>query len=328
MFNVVSALFLYKSLSMKILITGATGLVGNEIVKLCHQQGYTVNYLSRNKSNLSNEINYKGFYWNIDSGEIDEDCFKDVNAIIHLAGASIAKRWTKHYKKSIIDSRVKSAEMLYNALERIPNQVEHFISASAIGYYPSSYINYYTEEHEEVSLSFLGQVVSKWEDSASQFEKLNINVAKVRIGLVLDQNEGALQQIAKPVKMGLGSALGSGEQWQSWIHVEDLARLFMHVLNNDLQGVYNGVAPAPKTNNVFTKKLANLLQRPYFMPNVPAFMLKLILGEMHTLLLESQRVSSKKIENTGFQFNYHCLQNALENIYSIPTSNTNVSSFS
>jgi hypothetical protein len=313
---------------MKVLITGATGLVGSAIVKLCIQQGFSVNYLTRNSANLSNEENHKGFHWDIDKGEIDESCFEDVNAIIHLAGSSIAKRWTDAHKESIIDSRVKSAELLLSTLKRIPNQIEHFISASAIGVYPSSYVNYYTEEFNTISSSFLGQVVSQWEASADQFKKLNISVAKVRIGLVLDQNEGALPQMAKTVKLGVGSSLGNGEQWQSWIHIEDLAAVFLHVLNHNLEGVYNGVSPAPKTNELFTKELASSLGKPFFMPKVPAIMLKLFLGDMHMLLLESQRVSSKKIENSGFEFKYHCLKHALEAIYNVQPVNTNVSSFS
>lgn len=300
---------------MKVLITGATGLVGGEIVKLCHQQGYSVNYLTRRKNNLSKSKKFKGFYWNVDKGEIDLNCFTDVSVIIHLAGASIAKKWTKSYKKKIIDSRVKSAEMIFKALKDNPNQVEQFISASAIGIYQDSILNYYKEDDTALSHSFLGDVVKVWEKSVDAFSGLNINVAKVRIGLVLDKNEGALPQIAKPVNFGLGAALGTGKQWQSWIHVKDLASIFLHVLENELTGVYNGVSPAPVTNHQMTKKLAEVFEKPFFMPNVPKFFLKLILGEMHVLLVESQRVSSKKIEDSGFLFKYHNLCSALQNIY-------------
>ena len=300
---------------MKILITGATGLVGGEIVKLCHEQGYSVNYLSRRKDNLSKAENFKGFYWNVEKGEIDKECFTDVSVIIHLAGASIAKKWTKSYKKEIVDSRVDSAKMIFKALKDTPNQVEQFISASAIGIYQDSILNYYKEDSQTLSNSFLGDVVKVWEASADAFLALNINVAKVRIGLVLDKNGGALPQIAKPVKFGLGAALGNGKQWQSWVHVKDLAGIFLHVLENELTGVYNGVSPAPVTNHQMTKKLAEVFKMPFFMPNVPKFFLKLILGEMHIILLESQRVCSKKIQNTGFIFKYHNLCSALQNIY-------------
>ena len=300
---------------MKLLITGATGLVGSEIVNQCHQLGYSVNYLSRDKENLEQKPNYKGFHWDISKKEIDPACLEDVNVIIHLAGAPISERWTSSYKKTILDSRIESAKLLHKLLEDIPNQVEHFISASAIGIYPSSLMNFYTEDYEHTSSSFLGEVVEKWEAAADTFKSLNISVSKIRTGLVLDKNEGALPAIAKPVMFGLGAPLGSGKQWQSWIHVRDLAKLYLHVLNNDLEGVYNGVAPTPETNKDLTEWVAKVLGKPFFMPRVPKFVLKLILGEMHTIVVESQRVSSQKIEDEGFNFEFYKLPAALIDIY-------------
>jgi len=300
---------------MKVLITGATGLVGREIVKLCHQQGYSVNYLTRNKKTLANDKNYKGYHWDIEKGEIDQACFTDVHAIIHLAGASIAKRWTESYKQTIIDSRVNSAQLIYEALTEIPHQVEHFISASAIGVYPSSLLNYYHEDFDTINPSFLGDVVSLWEQSANKFTELDISVAKIRIGVVLDKNDGALPKIAQPVKLGVGAPLGSGKQWQSWIHVKDLAGIFMHVLDKELVGVYNAVSPAPVTNNVLTKTVALALKKPYFMPKIPKAILKIMLGDMSAIVLESQRVCSKKIEDSGYNFEYHNLAEALKDIY-------------
>jgi uncharacterized protein (TIGR01777 family) len=300
---------------MKLLITGATGLVGSEIVKQCHQLGYSVNYLTRDSKNLKNQVNYKGFHWDISKKEIDPACLEDVNVIIHLAGASISERWTKSYKKTIINSRIESAKLLYTILEETPNQVEHFISASAIGIYPSSLMNFYTEAYEHTSSSFLGEVVEVWEKAADQFEALNISVSKIRTGLVLDKEEGALPAIAKPVMFGLGAPLGSGEQWQSWIHVSDLAGIYMHVLNNELEGVYNGVAPTPESNKDLTEWVAKVLGKPFFMPRVPKFLLKLFLGEMHIIVIESQRVSSQKIEDEGFNFQFYKLPAALLDIY-------------
>lgn len=300
---------------MKILITGATGLVGSEIVNQCHQLGYSVNYLSRDKNNLKNQPNYQGFHWDISKKEIDSACVKDVNAIIHLAGAPISERWTKSYKQTILDSRIESAKLLYQLLEDTPNQVEHFISASAIGIYPSSLMNFYTEDYEHTSSSFLGEVVEAWEHAANQFEALNICVSKIRTGLVLDKNEGALPAIAKPVMFGLGAPLGTGKQWQSWIHVKDLASIYMYVLNNELEGVYNGVAPTPESNKDLTEWVAKVLEKPFFMPKVPKFILKLFLGEMHIIVIESQRVSSQKIEDEGFNFEFYKLPAALIDIY-------------
>jgi uncharacterized protein (TIGR01777 family) len=300
---------------MKLLITGATGLVGSEIVNQCHQLGYSVNYLSRDKENLEQKPNHKGFHWDISKKEIDPTCLEDVNVIIHLAGAPISERWTTSYKKTILDSRIESAKLLHQLLEDTPNQVEHFISASAIGIYPSSLMNFYTEDYEHTSSSFLGEVVEAWEAAVDTFKSLNINVSKIRTGLVLDKNEGALPAIAKPVMFGLGAPLGSGQQWQSWIHVRDLASMYLHVLNNELEGVYNGVAPTPETNKDLTEWVAKVLGKPFFMPRVPKFVLKLILGEMHTIVVESQRVSSQKIEDEGFNFEFYKLPAALIDIY-------------
>ncbi len=297
---------------MRVLITGATGLIGTEIVKLCHNKNIAVNYLTTSPSKLTKDENYKGFLWNPSKNEIDTDCIKDVDAIINLVGATISKRWTDTYKKEIILSRTQSTQLLFNTLQNNPHHIKQIISASAIGVYPDSLTNYYTEDETSISSSFLGQVVEKWEHAVDAFKEIGVEVTKVRIGLVLSKKGGALPQMAKPFKFGLGAALGSGKQWQSWIHITDLARLFLHVLEEELTGVYNAVAPNPETNQALSKQIAKTLNMPFFLPNVPRFVLKLVLGEMHILLFESQRVSSKKIEDTGFDFKYYNLKNALE----------------
>ena len=297
---------------MRVLITGATGLIGTEIVKLCHNKNIAVNYLTTSPSKLTKDENYKGFLWNPSKNEIDTDCIKDVDAIINLVGATISKRWTDTYKKEIILSRTQSTQLLFNTLQNNPHHIKQIISASAIGVYPDSLTNYYTEDETSISSSFLGQVVEKWEHAVDAFKEIGVEVTKVRIGLVLSKKGGALPQMAKPFKFGLGAALGSGKQWQSWIHITDLARLFLHVLEEELTGVYNAVAPSPETNQALSKQIAKTLNMPFFLPNVPRFVLKLVLGEMHILLFESQRVSSKKIEDTGFDFKYYNLKNALE----------------
>ncbi len=299
---------------MTVLITGATGLVGKEIVKQCHKKGIAVHYLTTSKSKLSTSENYKGFYWNPKKQEIDIDCFEGVDAIINLVGASISKRWTSAYKTEILESRTKTAKLLQSVIEEHQFPIKHIISASAIGVYPSSLTNYYDENHSEISSSFLGEVVEQWENAVDGFKGLNIDVCKIRIGLVLSENGGALPEIVKPVKLGAGAAFGSGEQWQSWIHIQDLAKLFMFALEEKLNGVYNGVAPNPVTNTELTKSVARVLKKPLFLPNVPKFAMKLALGEMHILLFESQRVSSQKTEDAGFTFQYHHLEPSLENL--------------
>ncbi len=299
---------------MTVLITGATGLIGGEIVKQCHERDITVHYLSTSREKLSTEPNYKGFYWDPKNGSIDLGCFQNVESIINLAGASISKRWTTSYKKEILESRLQSLQLLKVSLSKIEHNVKHIISASAIGVYPDSLTNYYEEDNPKSSSTFLGEVVEKWEDKADEFKELDLKISKIRIGLVLSNDGGALPQIVKPVKLGVGAAFGKGTQWQSWIHIDDLASIFIHVLQNQLEGIFNGVAPNPVTNNDLTKAVAKTLKKPFFLPNIPKFFMKLVLGEMHILLFESQRVSSKKIEDHEFQFEYSNLQPALEDL--------------
>mgnify|MGYP003624184497 CR=1 FL=1 len=299
---------------MRILITGATGLIGGEIVKLCHEKNIKVNYLTTSKSKILQDDNYKGFYWNPKSQDIDKNCFHDVEVIIHLAGATVSKRWTSAYKKEILNSRKQSTELLINSLKGETHSIKQVVSASAIGIYPDSLVNYYDQAFTETSDSFLGDVVKVWEDAVDSFSKLDIMVSKIRIGLVLSNNGGALQEMVKPIKFGAGAAFGSGKQWQSWIHIHDLANLFLYVIENHLKGVYNGVAPNPVSNKELTRTIASVLKKPLFLPNIPKFVMKLILGEMHIILFESQRVSSKKIESKGFYFEYHHLKPALEDL--------------
>ncbi|GGD09149.1 TIGR01777 family oxidoreductase [Hyunsoonleella pacifica] len=296
---------------MRVLITGATGLVGQEIVKLCHEREIKVNYLTTRKSKISKDDNYQGFHWNIKAQDIDTNCFKNVDAIIHLAGASISKRWTDSYKKEIIDSRVESTRLLIHSLKGESHTVKQIVSASAIGIYPDSLTKYYDRTNEEVNSSFLGKVVSAWENEVDGFSGLDIKVSKIRIGLVLSSKGGALKEIIKPIKIGAGAAFGSGKQWQSWVHIQDLASMFLFVLENKLQGVFNGVAPNPVTNAELTKAASKVLKKPFFLPNVPKFLMKFVLGEMYIILFESQRVSSKDIEQKGFEFKFHHLQPAL-----------------
>lgn len=299
---------------MKVLITGATGLVGKEIVRLCLLKNIQVHYLTTDSSKLKKEENYNGFYWNPKQNEINDACFKHVDAIIHLAGATISKRWTASYKKEIIDSRVLVTKFLFESLKKQDHKVAEFIGASAIGLYPDSLTNYYDETFKAVSQSFLGEVVSQWENVMDSFSVLGIKVVKIRIGLILAKDSGALPQIMKPIRFGVGAAFGTGQHWQSWIHITDLARLFLFVLNHQLEGVYNGVAPNPVTNAEFIKTVAKTLKRPLILPNIPKNIMQFVLGEMHLLLFESQRVSSKKIEDLGFEFKYHHLQPALQDL--------------
>lgn len=298
----------------KILITGATGLVGQEIVKQCHAKNIAVNYLSTSKGKLKSTPNYKGYYWNPEANEIDISCFEGVEVIINLAGASIAKRWTKSYKKEILESRLQSLNLLYNSIQKHNIPIKQLLSASAIGIYTDSNTNYYEETFNEFGSGFLAKVTTQWEAAALQFKQLSISVSLVRIGIVLAKEGGALPKLVIPIKNFLGAALGKGNQWQSWIHIEDLAKLFLHIVEHNLQGIFNGVAPNPVKQRELVKVIGKTINRPIVLPKVPSFVLKLLLGDMSAVVLESQRVSSQKVENFGFQFTYHHLQPALEDL--------------
>lgn len=299
---------------MTILITGATGLVGQELVSLLLQNGHTVHYLSISNNKLVTNSNYKGFYWNPKTAEIDTDSLADVEVVVHLAGASVAKKWTKSYKDEIIDSRVLSTKLLFQTLQNTPNKVKQIVSASAIGIYPDSLTNIYHESDLDIDVSFLGNVVKLWENEVNQFEKLQLIVSKIRIGIVLAKNGGALQEMVKPIQYGVGAAFGSGEQYQSWIHIQDLVAIFYHVIENKLPGIYNGVSPYPVTNTELTKSIAKTLNKPFFLPNIPRFVMQLILGEMHQILFSSQHVSCRKLLDENFQFKFASLDKALNDL--------------
>lgn len=302
---------------MKILITGATGLVGQEIVKQLIEKNIEIHYLTTNKNKIKNESFYKGFYWNSDKNYMDKLALVGITHIIHLAGASIAERWTPEYKKEILDSRVLYSNLLFKNLLETQNEVKQIITASAIGIYKSDENYRYNEEDIIENNSFLSEVTQEWEKSTSQFKKLNIDVCTLRIGLVMAIEGGMLPKVVAPIKLGLGAAMGNGKQWQSWVHVKDLARMFIFSIENNLTGIYNGVGSFPVTNEEMTKILAKTLKKPYFLPNVPAFVLKLMLGEMHILLLESQKVSNEKIVHAGFNFEYNYFEEAADSFFKL-----------
>jgi len=298
----------------KVLITGATGLIGSEVVKKCLDAGIAVNYFTTSKEKIEEKENYKGFYWNPKEGKIDEKAFEGVTAIINLVGASISKRWTNKYKKVILESRVGSMDLIYETLKNIDHDIVHFISASGVNIYPSSKTKLYTEESEEVGDSFLAQVVVAWENAAAQFKNLGMEVTKVRTGMVLAKNDGALPKLAKPVKLGLGAAVGDGNQWESWIHIDDIAEIYFYILTHQLEGIYNAVAPNPVQNKKMTKLISDQLDTVLWMPNVPDVVLQLFLGEMSVLVLEGQLVSSNKIQELGYVFKFYKIEAALQDL--------------
>ena len=294
-----------------ILITGGSGLVGTELSKLLAKEGYTVNHLSRNPK----EGEFKNFYWDVDKQEIDDEAITSADAIIHLAGAGVAdKRWSMEWKKAIYDSRIDSTKLLRKKVEEVNPNLKYFLSASAIGYYGWDSGEELVDEEAPKGEGFLADVVADWENEVSKFSESGIKNGKVRIGIVLSEKGGALVEMAKPIKLGVGAPLGSGKQLMSWIHIQDLVSIFKYMLQYELEGIVNGVGPNPESNKAFTKKVAKALNRPVFLPNVPGFMLSLIVGEMADILIGGNRVSSKKIENLGFKFQFPTLDKALQNL--------------
>ena len=290
--------------------------MGTNLVELCLERNFEVHYLTTRKEKLQSDSKARGFYWNPKNGEIDTACFEGVTTIINLAGAPIAKRWTSNYKDQILNSRLQSLRTLYSGLEQFGTAtINSMISASAIGIYPDSLTTFYGEKDTAVAEGFAAHVVESWEKETFEFKKIVPKVAIARIGLVLSENGGALDKLSKAVRMGAGAAFGSGEQWQSWIHIGDLSRILLFISENELEGIFNAVAPNPVTQNKLVKELAKVLKKPLFMPNIPRFAAQLMMGEMSEILLSSQRVSSKKLEAKGFDFTYQNICRALEGIY-------------
>jgi uncharacterized protein (TIGR01777 family) len=296
-----------------ILISGGTGLVGQALTPLLLQAGYQVRFLSRKKQSLPQ---VEVFEWDVKKGFIDPKALLGVDYVIHLAGAGVAEEaWTDARKKEIIDSRTQSTELMALYLKKNNHQVKAFISASAIGIYGLDTGENILTENSPYGNDFLAEVTKSWEKSIDLIKEVGIRTVKLRIGIVLSEQGGALAKLEVPVRWGLGAALGSGKQYMSWIHIEDLCRMIMYALENQqVEGVYNAVGKNPVSNAEFTKILAQRLQRPYFLPNVPAFALKMLLGEMAGIVLGGNKVSSQKIESEGFTFKFTELDKALDNL--------------
>jgi uncharacterized protein (TIGR01777 family) len=296
-----------------ILLTGGSGLIGTKLTSLMLDKGYTVSHLSR-KAGHNPKV--QTFIWDVSNGIIDEKCMEGVDMIIHLAGAGIAdKRWTTKRKKEIVDSRTKSIGLIYKLLQQKPHQVKKVISASGVGYY-SDRGDELMHEDSPPAHDFMGECCIAWEDSVNKGAALGLDVLIFRTGVVLSKNGGALPKMAPSVKWGVGAALGSGKQWMSWIHHQDVTDMYLYgIEHKNLTGIFNMAAPVPVTNQQLTKALSKQFKRPLWLPNVPAFLLKVVLGEMATIVLGSTKVDITKIEQTGFKFKYPELESALKEIY-------------
>ncbi|MDB3938134.1 TIGR01777 family oxidoreductase [Flavobacteriaceae bacterium] len=299
---------------MKILITGATGLIGKKLTSDLLSKGYCVNYLTTKNSQIKSSDKINGYYWNPEKEIIDLECFKNVDTIINLAGSNIAKRWSRSNKLQILKSRTQSLNLLKDSILKNNLNIKKIISASAIGIYPSSFDRVYTENDNLISSSFLGKVVSEWELAVNSFNDLKIEIAIVRIGLVLSKDGGILSKSLFTIKFGVGSFFGSGMQWQSWIHIQDISNIFCHILKNDLVGIFNGTSPNPITNKEFTIKLSKFLNRPLIFPNLPKWLMSLILGEMHIIIFESQNITCNRLSQTKFNFKFDNFDHAIADL--------------
>ncbi|MFN4364031.1 TIGR01777 family oxidoreductase [Chryseobacterium hispalense] len=294
-----------------ILITGAGGLIARELSKRL-EKDFTIRFLTRNKKH-DNE-----FEWNIKEKTIDATALDGVSHIIHLAGANISeKRWTDERKKELISSRVDSADLILKTLQQKKITLKSFISASGINYYGTKTTDTIFTENDGPGNDFLSEVVVLWERAADQFKEQNLaeRIVKIRTAVVLSEKDGALKKMLPTIQMGIGSPLGSGKQYMPWIHIEDICSIYEFALkNSDINGAFNAVSPQHTTNEDLTKKIAQVVKKPLFMPNVPGFVLKLIFGELADALLEGSRASAEKIQKAGFQFKFPDLKAALENL--------------
>jgi len=301
-----------------VLITGGTGMVGTSLTQLLLSKGYQVIVLTR-QPRVSNVPNLSYAVWDIDKGYIDPSAIQNADTIVHLAGAGVAdKRWSKKRKQEIEDSRVMSGALLVKYLTAHTHQVKTVVTASAIGWYgpdTEQSLQYGFTETDPVDAAFLGDTCKQWEDSVKPIETLGIRLVTLRIGIVLNKQGGALAEFIKPAKFGLATIFGTGNQMVSWIHQNDLCKMILFGIQTaSLKGVYNAVSPDPTSNKdliiAITKKL-----RGFYLPiPVPAFLLNIMLGEMSIEILKSAKVSSNKIQEADFKFDYPTLNSALHEL--------------
>ena len=293
-----------------VLLAGGSGLIGTRLSELLRAEGFTVRLLSRHPQGTAQ------FAWDPEKGTLDDAALTGVDYVVNLAGAGIAdKRWTSARKREIVDSRVKSAGLLRAAFERTGLRPKAYLSASAIGYYGQSGERRMSETDAPVGDSFMVQCCQAWEQAAEAVAALGIRTVKFRIGVVLAKEGGALPELIKPLHFGLGTYFADGQAWYSWVHREDLCRAFIWALKNEsVAGVYNAVAPQPERLKPFIQAAAHAMDKKVMLMPVPAFALRLALGEMSSVVLNSNLVSADKIRDAGFTFLYPELAGALRHI--------------
>jgi uncharacterized protein len=304
-----------------ILITGGTGTIGKALTSALLEKNYKVIILSRKISVQQAETTNLSFaQWDINSQQIDKEAISSADYIIHLAGAGVAdKRWTKKRKQEIVNSRVKSGELIVKALQEMPNNIKAVISASAIGWYGADRVIPNPKpfrEDDPADTSFLGETCKLWEESLEPIKKIGKRLVKLRTGIVLSNEGGALKEFINPLRFGVAAILGNGKQVISWIHIDDLVRLYIAAIEDqNMNGAYNAVAPDPVSNKKLTLQLARIQKGNFFIPvHVPSFVLKMVIGEMSIEVLKSTTVSCDKIHYCGFVFLYPSIEAALQQL--------------
>lgn len=295
-----------------VLISGGSGMIGKALSKLLINKGHSVVHLGR-KENLSSNI--KCYRWDLSKEWIDERAFENIDAIVNLAGAGIAdKRWTTERKKEILESRVMTSKLLIEEANKRFGQIKVFVGGSAIGFYGAVTTDKIYTENDLPGNDYMADVCVKWEN---EYHKLNTNIRKViiRTGVVLSNEGGALPKLLTPIKFGVGAAIGSGKQVIPWIHINDIVSIFYEAIcNESVNGIYNGVAPNPVNNLQLNQAIAKQLKKPFFLPNVPSVMLKLILGEMAVMVTEGSAISAEKTRNIPFKFQFPEIEGALNGL--------------
>lgn len=295
---------------MDVLVTGASGFIGQKIVSQLLGRGDTVHYLARRRSE---HVDGRAAFHSWDGQTLPAlRNVPHIDAVVHLMGEPIAQRWTPEVKEKIRHSRVDSTRQLVAAMAAMQNRPKVLVCASAVGYYGNRGDEVLTEASMP-GKSFLADVCVNWEYEALRARQLGVRVAIIRIATVLGKEGGALPQMLTPFRLGVGGRFGSGRQWMSWVHVDDLVRLFLFAADHEVAGVLNGAAPQPVTNADFTKMLARALHRPALIP-IPRFALKMVLGEMSDFLFDSLRVVPEATQRAGFAFQQADLAAALKGL--------------
>jgi len=297
----------------KILITGGSGILGRHLSGKLKDKGYKVAILSRSPDQ---NTDIKSYFWDPPKDEIDHSAITEADFIIHLAGAGIGdKRWTAHRKKDLIDSRVKTADLIYRAVRDTGRKLKAFITISGSNYYGTISSEKIFCETDLPAVDFLGEVCRLWEEAADRFSYTGARVVKIRSGIVLAAKGGVMSRIIIPVRLGIGSPVGRGNQYVPWIHIDDLCNIFIKAIEDQrMSGAFNAAAPESVTNSDLMKTLANVLGKPFWFPKIPSFVMRLLFGRMSGILLEGSRISSEKIRSAGFSFQFPMLKDALKDL--------------